>query len=160
MSLGYTKRQRNFISQACTDGDLRGEIPTTIPLSLDLYGRGKRKVFGDILAAVVNHYGREGLGIVYNRFVVDKATFSNWLAQNGVEIVRRFTAPTRVYRKSRLMRTVEEAYQQPLEQILPDLISERGLPRTAEDIGVSKATLGYWLLKLGINAPREAVIQG
>jgi len=34
------------------------------------------------------------------------------------------------------------------------------LSATAEELGVSKATLGYWLLKLGINVRRVALAPG
>ena len=39
-------------------------------------------------------------------------------------------------------------------------MTERGLSATAEELGVSKATLGYWLLKLGINVQRIALAPG
>ena len=34
------------------------------------------------------------------------------------------------------------------------------LSATADELGVSKATLGYWLLKLGINVRRVALAPG
>ena len=40
------------------------------------------------------------------------------------------------------------------------MVNEKGLSGTAEDLGVSKATLGYWLLKLGINVRRIALSPG
>lgn len=63
-------------------------------------------------------------------------------------------------RKTRLMIEVEEKYQQPLERLLPEMINERGLSSTALSLDVSKATLGYWLLKLGINVRRVALAPG
>jgi hypothetical protein len=44
--------------------------------------------------------------------------------------------------------------------MLPPLVTENGLSATAEQIGVSKATLGYWLLKLGIDVQRIALAPG
>ena len=63
-------------------------------------------------------------------------------------------------RKTRLMIEVEEKYQQPLERLLPEMINERGLSSTALSLDVTKATLGYWLLKLGINVRRVALAPG
>ncbi len=63
-------------------------------------------------------------------------------------------------RKTKKMVAVEEKFQQPLEKMLPHLVTEQGLSATAEELGVSKATLGYWLLKLGINVRRVALAPG
>ncbi|MBM3935294.1 MAG: hypothetical protein FJ319_13535 [SAR202 cluster bacterium] len=63
-------------------------------------------------------------------------------------------------RKTKKMVAVEEKFQQPLEKMLPQLVTEQGLSATAEELGVSKATLGYWLLKLGINVRRVALAPG
>lgn len=63
-------------------------------------------------------------------------------------------------RKTRLMLQVEEKYGRPLERLLPELVNEKGLSATAEELGVSKATLGYWLLKLGISVRRVALAPG
>ena len=63
-------------------------------------------------------------------------------------------------RKSKMMIEVEERFQQPLEDMLPALVTDQGLSVTANQIGVSKATLGYWLLKLGINVQRVALAPG
>ncbi len=63
-------------------------------------------------------------------------------------------------RKTKKMIVVEERFQQPLEKMLPRLVTEQGLSATAEELGVSKATLGYWLLKLGINVRRVALAPG
>jgi hypothetical protein len=63
-------------------------------------------------------------------------------------------------RKTRLMQTVEDRFKQPLERLLPEMINEQGLTATALELEVSKATLGYWLLKLGINVRRVALAPG
>ncbi len=63
-------------------------------------------------------------------------------------------------RKTKKMVAVEERFHQPLEKILPEMVTEEGLTHTAEQLGVSKATLGYWLLKLGINVRRVALAPG
>ncbi len=58
------------------------------------------------------------------------------------------------------MQRVEKEHQRPLERLLPEMVNEKGLSETADDLGVSKATLGYWLLKLGINVRRVALAPG
>ena len=63
-------------------------------------------------------------------------------------------------RKTRLMRGVEERYDRPLEQLLPQMYNEKGLPAMATELGVSKGTLWYWLLKFGINVRRIAIAPG
>ena len=63
-------------------------------------------------------------------------------------------------RKTKLMQRVEKELSRPLERLLPEKVNEVGLSATAEELGVSKATLGYWLLKLGINVRRVALAPG
>ncbi len=63
-------------------------------------------------------------------------------------------------RKTKLMQRVEDEYQRPLEKLLPEMVNELGLSGTAEELRVSKATLGYWLLKLGISVRRVALAPG
>ncbi len=58
------------------------------------------------------------------------------------------------------MQRVESDHQRPLERLLPEMVNEYGLSETASELGVSKATLGYWLLKLGINVRRVALAPG
>jgi len=65
-----------------------------------------------------------------------------------------------VTRKTKKMLVVEERFHQPLEKILPEMVTDQGLSVTADQLGVSKATLGYWLLKLGINVRRVALAPG
>jgi transcriptional regulator with GAF, ATPase, and Fis domain len=63
-------------------------------------------------------------------------------------------------RKTRLMHEVEEKNGRSLERLLPEMVNEHGLSETATRLGVSKATLGYWMLKLGINVRRVALAPG
>ena len=63
-------------------------------------------------------------------------------------------------RKTRLMLSVEERYNRKLEGLLPEFVNEKGLSATAEEFGVSKATVGYWLLKMGISVRRVALAPG
>ncbi|MBN18032.1 MAG: hypothetical protein CL758_00905 [Chloroflexi bacterium] len=63
-------------------------------------------------------------------------------------------------RKSKKMIEVENKFKQPLEDMLPQMVTEYGLTSSADQLGVSKATLGYWLLKLGINVRRVALAPG
>lgn len=63
-------------------------------------------------------------------------------------------------RKTKKMTAVEDKFHQPLEKLLPEMVTEQGLSATADTLGVSKATLGYWLLKLGINVHRIALGPG
>jgi len=68
-------------------------------------------------------------------------------------------AGTRV-RKTKLMRQVEEKAQRPLETLLPELVNQMGLSHAAAELGVSPATLGYWMLKMGIQYRRVALASG
>jgi hypothetical protein len=63
-------------------------------------------------------------------------------------------------RRTKLMQLVETKYQRPLERLLPEKVNELGLSATAEELGVSKATLGYWLLKMRIDVRRVALAPG
>ena len=63
-------------------------------------------------------------------------------------------------RKTKLMQRVEREFSRPLELMLPEKVNEVGLSATAEELGISKATLGYWLLKLGITVHRVALSPG
>ncbi|MBF8267338.1 MAG: hypothetical protein HW388_846 [Dehalococcoidia bacterium] len=63
-------------------------------------------------------------------------------------------------RKSKKMVQVEELYQRPLERLLPEMVNEKGLSATAGELGISKATVGYWLLKLRIEVRRVALAPG
>ena len=60
-------------------------------------------------------------------------------------------------KKSKKMLEVEATLDEPLEDKLPQMINDAGLTETAKKLGVSKATLGYWLLKFGITVHRVAL---
>ena len=63
-------------------------------------------------------------------------------------------------RKSKLMLRVEERYKRPLEQLLPEMYNDMGLPAMAEEMEVNKGTLWYWLLKFGVSVRRVALAPG
>lgn len=58
------------------------------------------------------------------------------------------------------MLAVEEIFQRSLEDMLPQMVTDNGLTGAADELGVSKATLGYWLLKLRIDVRRVALAPG
>ena len=62
--------------------------------------------------------------------------------------------------KTKKMRNVEAKWGKPLQELLPDKVTTQGLSATANEFGVSKATLGYWLLKLDIIVARIALAPG
>lgn len=63
-------------------------------------------------------------------------------------------------KKTKLMRQAEQRLGEPIEQALPRMIGELGQTGTAHQLEVSKATVGYWILKLGIRTERIAVMPG
>ena len=63
-------------------------------------------------------------------------------------------------KKTKLMRSVEEKQGRPLENLVPDLVNQLGMSRAANQLGVSPATLGYWMLKMGIQYRRVALADG
>jgi|TARA_B110000116_G_C16778369_1_gene556982 hypothetical protein len=58
------------------------------------------------------------------------------------------------------MLRVEKQFQRDLEKLIPEIVNEKGLSAAADEMDVSKATLGYWCLKLGITVRRVAVAPG
>ena len=60
-------------------------------------------------------------------------------------------------RKTKLMKEVEERFQQPVETLLPEMVNQHGLTHAATELGVSNATISYWMLKLGIQYRRVAI---
>ena len=63
-------------------------------------------------------------------------------------------------RKTKLMRDVEERFQRPIEKLVPEMVNQYGMSSSATELGVSTATLGYWMLKLGIRYRRVALASG
>ena len=51
----------------------------------------------------------------------------------------------------------ERKLRRPLDRALPEMINEMGLTGAARRLNVSKATLSYWCLKLGIEIRRVAL---
>lgn len=64
---------------------------------------------------------------------------------------------TKRVRKTKLMQAVEEKFQRSLETLLPDMVNQHGLTHAAVELGVSTATISYWMLKLGIQYRRVAL---
>ena len=62
--------------------------------------------------------------------------------------------------KTKKMIQAERKLRRPLERALPEMLNEVGLTGAAKRLGVSKATLSYWLLKLGIEIRRVALAPG
>ncbi len=60
-------------------------------------------------------------------------------------------------RKSSKMLAVEKRHRRELEDLLPEMVNEYGLTDTAKRLGLSKATLGYWMLKFQIRVERVAL---
>ncbi len=67
---------------------------------------------------------------------------------------------TQRIRKTKLMRKVEDKHGRPLENLVPELVNQMGMSRAATALGVSPATLGYWMLKMGIQYRRVALAEG
>ena len=63
-------------------------------------------------------------------------------------------------KKSRKMQSIEISWGEPLEYLLPRLINETNQSDAADKIGISRATLTYWLLKLGVVVERVALAPG
>lgn len=61
------------------------------------------------------------------------------------------------FRKTKLMARVEDQFERSLEALIPELVNEHGLTDAAALMGISKAGLGYWMLKMGITIQRVAV---
>ena len=62
--------------------------------------------------------------------------------------------------KTKKMLDAVKKLRRPLERALPEMVNEYGLTGAAKRVGVSKATLSYWLLKLDIEIRRVALAKG
>ena len=60
-------------------------------------------------------------------------------------------------KKTEKMLTLERRHDQELEDLLPEMVNEHGLTETAKRLDLSKATLGYWMLKFQIRVERVAL---
>lgn len=63
-------------------------------------------------------------------------------------------------KKTPMMRKVEEERGEILEILLPKLINDMGFGEAADYLGISKATVNYWRLKLGIEIKHIALVPG
>ena len=66
----------------------------------------------------------------------------------------------RMIRKTKKMLDVEKRIRRPLEKAIPEMLNEEGFTETAKQLKLSKATLNYWMLKLGIEVRRVALAPG
>ena len=67
---------------------------------------------------------------------------------------------TGITKKTTKMRSVERRIRRPLERAVPEMVNEYGLTGAARRLGVSKATMSYWMLKLGIHMRHVALAPG
>ncbi|MDP6509832.1 MAG: hypothetical protein QGH23_01290 [Dehalococcoidia bacterium] len=44
-----------------------------------------------------------------------------------------------------------------MEKLLPEMYNEMGLPQMADEMGVSRSTVWYWLLRYGVNLRKVAL---
>lgn len=59
------------------------------------------------------------------------------------------------FNKSAKMLAIEKRLGgRPLERAILEMVNEQGLSGAARELGLSKATLNYWLLKFGIRTRR------
>ena len=58
------------------------------------------------------------------------------------------------------MQEVEEARGERLEILIPRLINTIGLTATATELGISKSSVNYWCMKLGIIRQMVALVPG
>ncbi len=63
-------------------------------------------------------------------------------------------------KKTAKMLQVERRIKRPLERAIPELVNEHGLTGAGKHLNVSKATLSYWMLKLGIQMRHVALAPG
>ena len=61
-------------------------------------------------------------------------------------------------KRTRLMKEVQARFDgRPLVDLIVEGINQDGLSQTAAELGISKASLGYWILKLNITVQRVAL---
>ena len=63
-------------------------------------------------------------------------------------------------KKTKKMKAVEAKFGEPLETMLPRMVTDMGLSETADHLGIAKASLGYWILKMGMEIRRVCLAPG
>jgi hypothetical protein len=63
-------------------------------------------------------------------------------------------------RKTAKMLNLEKKIKRELEYAIPELVNLHGLTGAANELGVGKATLSYWMLKLDIEYRKVALAPG
>jgi hypothetical protein len=62
--------------------------------------------------------------------------------------------------KTTTMLNVEGVYGESLEHLIPRLINSVGQAQAAEDMNISRSSLNYWCMKLGIVRQLVALVPG
>ena len=62
--------------------------------------------------------------------------------------------------KTPAMLQIEEAREERLETLIPRLINTLGPTGTARELGISKSSINYWCMKLGIVRQMVALVPG
>ena len=62
--------------------------------------------------------------------------------------------------KTSAMLHVEEIKGERLEVLIPRLINSMGLSKAADELGISKSSINYWCMKLGIVRQLVALVPG
>lgn len=62
--------------------------------------------------------------------------------------------------KTSLMRAIAAEREEPLPDLLRRLLDERGITGACQELGVAKATMGYWMIRLGLRMVCVAVPPG
>ena len=62
--------------------------------------------------------------------------------------------------KTPAMLHVEETTGERLEILIPRLINTVGLSKAADELGISKSSINYWCMKLGIRRQVVALVPG
>ena len=57
-------------------------------------------------------------------------------------------------RRTPLVARIEQRYGQPIEEVLRRLLSLKSPDEVVKELGVSKATVGYWCMEAGIRMRR------
>ena len=62
--------------------------------------------------------------------------------------------------KSTAMLHAEEIHGERLELLIPRLINSVGITKAAGELGISKSSINYWCMKLGIRRQMVALVPG